>query len=211
MILYKEKRGIMKKILLILGILIFGNFVCAEDTVLTGGVTFDWVNMEQIQRDEAIQNYKNIIFGNSEETNYDKKELKEKYKEYLKDTDYKTHYRLANAGIKETENARLCAFFAERPHVLYMYALQYKNKPERVFYYTPYGKLMYVDEMSENYPNFPYYSKQYRINGNMVGAIYFTDKDTQYTYEPDGKFKGVWHLEKMFDNKAKLIMTRTNW
>ena len=68
-----------------------------------------------------------------------------------------------------------------------------------------------MDEMSENYPNFPYYSKQYRINGHLVGAIYFTDKDTQYTYEPDGKFKGVWYMDKMFDSKAKLIMTRTNW
>lgn len=201
----------MKKFLLILGILILGNFVCAEDTVLTGGVTFDWVNMEQVQRDEAIDNYKNIIFTDTENPDYKKKEFKEKYKEYLKDTEYKTHYRLSNAGVKETEKARICAFFAEKPKVLYMYALQYKDKPERVFYYTPFGKLMYVDEMSENYPNFPYYSKQYRINGHLVGAIYFTDKDTQYTYEPDGKFKGVWYMDKMFDSKAKLIMTRTNW
>lgn len=201
----------MKKVLLILAVLIFGNFAFAEDVVLSGGVTFDWVNMEQVQRDEAIENYKNIIFANQEDIGYEKKEFKEKYKDYLKDAEYKTHYRLSDAGVTEKEDAKLCAFFAERPHVLYMYALQYKNRPDRVFYYTPFGKLMYVDEMSENYPDFPYHSKQYRMNGSLVGAIYFTDKDTQYTYEPDGKFKGVWYKDKMFDHRAKLILTRTNW
>ena len=38
----------MKKVLLILAVLIFGNFAFAEDVVLSGGVTFDWVNMEQV-------------------------------------------------------------------------------------------------------------------------------------------------------------------
>lgn len=66
----------MKKILLIVAVLIFGNFAFAEEVVLSGGVTFDWVNMEQVQRDEAIENYKNIIFANSEKIGYEKKNLK---------------------------------------------------------------------------------------------------------------------------------------
>lgn len=65
----------MKKVLLILAVLIFGNFAFAEDVVLSGGVTFDWVNMEQVQRDEAIENYKNIIFANQEDIGYKKKRV----------------------------------------------------------------------------------------------------------------------------------------
>lgn len=92
-----------------------------------------------------------------------------------------------------------------------MYAIQYKNKPRTAYYYSGFGKLRYVDEISDNYPNFPYYSKQYRADGTLAGAIYFTSRDMQYIYEPDGKFKGVWFKEKMFDINAKQILTRTNW
>ena len=53
----------MKKFLLVLGILFLGNIVMAQNPVLTGGVEFDWVNMSQVQRDEAIENYQNILFG----------------------------------------------------------------------------------------------------------------------------------------------------
>lgn len=92
-----------------------------------------------------------------------------------------------------------------------MYAIKYNNTPEHVYYYNGLGTLRYVDEMSDNYPNYPYFSKQYRSNGKLAGAIYFVSKDLQYVYKPNGNFKGVWYRDKMFDSEAKLILTRTNW
>ena len=86
-----------------------------------------------------------------------------------------------------------------------------KNNPKFVYYYSAFGKLIYVDISSDQYPNFPYYSRQYRANGKLSGAIYFVSKDLQYVYEPDGKFKGVWYKDKMFDRNAKQILTRNNW
>ena len=80
-----------------------------------------------------------------------------------------------------------------------------------MFYYDPYGRLRYVDVISENYPNFPYNSKQYKSNGKLVSAIYFTSKDMQYMYEPDGEFKGLWYKEKMYDRHGKQTVIRTNW
>lgn len=201
----------MRKFLLIFAILFLGNFAFADDAVLSGGITFDWVNMEQVQRDEAIDSYKNIIFADGENSNFKRREFKDKYKDYLKDKNYKTHYRLSNAGVTETSEAKLCAFYTKDRKILYMYALQFNDRPNRVFYYDVLGHLRYIDEMSDSYPDFPYHSKQYRETGRLVSAIYFTDKDTQYMYEPDGTFKGVWYKDKMFDNKAKLIFTRTNW
>ena len=69
----------MKKVLLILAVLIFGNFAFAEDVVLSGGVTFDWVNMEKYKELEekasSIENYKNIIFANQEDIGYKKKRV----------------------------------------------------------------------------------------------------------------------------------------
>ena len=30
-------------------------------------------------------------------------------------------------------------------------------------------------------------------------------------YEPDGKFKGLWYKEKMYDKNGKQKVIRTNW
>ena len=202
--------GIMKKLLIILGILIFGNLCFAQDTVLTGGVDFNWVNMTQIERDAQISEYQNLIFGDEIQTKIPRKEFRAKYKDFLKDEYHKTTYQLVLNGITETADAKLCAFYY-KDNIIYMYAIQYKKNPKTVYYYSAFGRLSYVDEMSDNYPDFPYYSKQYRSNGKLAGAIYFISHDLQYVYEPDGTFKGVWYKEKMFDRNAKQILTRTNW
>lgn len=203
----------MRKFLIILGIIAFsmaGNYSLAEDTTLVTGVEFNWVNMLQFQRDEVIKTYKDAIFSNGQVTSVNKKEFRKKYENFLKDEKQKTHYRLISYGATETKEANLCGFFI-RDDVLYSYAIQYKDNPRFVYYYTAFGKLIYVDESSEKYPEFPYYSKQFRANGKLSGAIYFISKDLQYVYEPDGKFKGVWYKDKMFDRNAKQILTRNNW
>ena len=199
----------MKKFLLILGILLLGNLSFAQNTVLRGSVEFDWVNMSQIQRDDAIENYKNILFGEKENQNYKRKDFRAKYDAYLKDENFRLNYVLLKNNVKETQDAEFCAFYHK--NLLYMYAIQYKKNPRQVFYYSGLGTLRYVDEISDNYPGFPYASRQYRANGKLAGAIYFESKDLQYVFKPNGDFKGVWYRDKMFDEKAKLILTRTNW
>ena len=199
----------MKKFLLVLGILFLGNIVMAQNPVLTGGVEFDWVNISQVQRDEAIENYQNILFGDKKSQNYKRKEFRAKYKDVLKDENFRLNYVLLKNNVKETSDAEFCAFYHK--NLLYMYAIQYKKTPRQVYYYSGLGTLRYVDEISDNYPKFPYYSKQYRANGKLAGAIYFVSKDLQYVYEPGGDFKGVWYRDKMFNEKAKMILTRTNW
>lgn len=199
----------MKKFLLILGILFFGNLVMANTPYLTGSVDFDWVNMSQIQRDETIGNYQKLLFGENNEQVYTRKVFRSKYKEFLKDQNFKLNYVLMQNGVKETKDAKFCTFYYK--NLLYMYAIEYKKQPERVYYYNGLGTLTYVDEMYEPFPNYPYFSKQYRASGKLAGAIYFVSKDMQYIYKPDGTFKGVWYKDKMFDSTAKLILTRTNW
>ena len=166
--------------------------------------------MLQFQRDEAIEHYKQAIFSNEDVKSIKKKEFRKTYEYFLKDEKQKTHYRLISNGATETKEASLCGFFIN-DDILYSYAIQYKDNPRFVYYYTAFGKLAYVDISSEKYPEYPYYSRQYRANGKLSGAIYFVSKDLQYVYEPDGKFKGVWYKEKMFDRNAKQILTRNNW
>ncbi len=200
----------MKRIFILLTLILFGLSVQAEGITLTGEARFDWVDMSQIQRDTTIDYYKNILFGDDSVNNYTKDEFKKEFAPYLKDENSKEHYMLAKDDVKETKDANICAFYFKK-NILIIYALQYKNNPHNVFYYDPYGRLRYVDVISENYPNFPYNSKQYKANGKLVSAIYFTSKDMQYMYEPDGKFKGLWYKEKMYDKNGKQKVIRTNW
>lgn len=225
----------MKKLLFILiGLLFCVNTVFAEDmsiqaqnsftaqqenaanaadedgTALKAEITFDWFDISMYEREELIENYKKIIFSDDEVYKYKRKEFRKQYKDFLKDKNHKEHYRLAANGVLDTGYAKLCAFFYKKD-ILVIYALQYKDRMKNAFYYDAYGHLRFVDVMEGNYPEYPYWSKQYTSNGKMISAIYFASKDIQYMYEPDGKFQGVWYKDKMFNIDAKQVLTRTNW
>ena len=210
----------MKRFLAVLIILLLGKVsLCADlgqaatdeknASVLTANIVFDWLDINQIDRDIVIEKYKSELFPVDTVYKYNKKEFKSMYKDFLKDSDYKRHYMLVSNNVKETDDENLCGFYAGR--ILVSYAIQYKNDLRTVYYYDGFGNLKYVDKMSDNYPNYPYHSKQYRVNGTLVSAIYFMSHDMQYMYNSDETFKGAWYKDKMYDRHAKQRLTRTNW
>lgn len=212
----------MKKIIFLLCMLIIGTTAIAaelgqtiikENTpatiVLTGNLVFDWLDISQAGRDAAIEKYKTELFGENTVYKYNKKEFRNEYKDFLKDADYKRHYMLVSNNVKETDSENLCGFYKGK--LLIIYAVQYKNDLKTVYYYDTLGKLRYIDKFSENYPEFPYTTKQYRANGTLVSAIYTMSHDMQYMYNDDASFKGAWYKDKMYDAHAKQILTRTNW
>ena len=207
----------MKKFIILLLILILGQTsFCAEplntenqQPVLTANIVFDWLDISQIERDSVIEKYKKELFDDETVYKYQKKIFRSEYKDFLKDSDFKRHYMLALNNVTETDKENICGFF--RKKILISYAIQYKDNLKTVYYYDALGNLRYIDKFSENYPNFPYMSKQYRTNGTLVSAIYFIDEDLQYMYNNDKSFRGVWYKDKMYNRKAKQILTRNNW
>lgn len=211
----------MKKILTVLVFLLAMNSISQaadlsgvlpdenDNTVLTANIVFDWLDINQTDRDAVIEKYKTELFPNGTVYKFDKKQFKNEFKDFLKDKDYKRHYMLVKNNVKETNDENLCGFY--RKSLLISYAVQYKNDLRTVYYYDVLGNLRYVDKMSKNYPNYPYMSKQYRISGKLVGAIYFMSHDMQYMYNPDQTFKGAWYKDKMYDRHARQVLTRTNW
>lgn len=201
----------MKKFVLFLLLITLSMLVAvADDICLQAGVTFNWDKITQAERDEDVNQIRQIIFGDSQE----KKRLKgfkDKYKDYLKDKDYKKHYMVAAAGYKEYKDFNISAMYLKRMSSLYMYALQPKNDVKTIYYYDAMGNLRYVDDIKGNYPEFPYFTEQYRRSGKLAGVSYFTSKETQYIFKPDGKFRGVWHKEKFYDEAGKVIMQRSNY
>ncbi len=184
---------------------------CPDDVAvpLQAVVIFDWPDLTQAERDERIEEYRAAIFGPDPVSKYNKVACLEQYEDYLKDFDFKENlWTVRNQG-SATEKANLCAFYWKE--VLVSYAVQYKNDMRTVYYYNLKGTLQYVDVISEDYPNFPYTSVQYRANGKLVSGIYFASRDMQYMYEPNGDFQGIWYKENMYNRKGKKSLTRTNW
>lgn len=174
-------------------------------------VSFDWLDIDLAQRENQIQHYKDLLFtNNSSNIYFTKDEFKKEFAKYYKDKDFKLHYMLTNNGVTEDEDAKYCAFFYKKK-TLVLYAIQYKNTPNKAFYYTAFGGLRYTDLMSDEYPNFPYTSMQYDQKGQLKSAIYFASKDLQYMFGPDKEFQGIWYKDKMYDKNGKQVLTRTNW
>lgn len=178
---------------------------------LEATVSFDWLDIDLAQRENQIQHYKDLLFANnSSHIYFTKDEFKKEFAKYYKDKDFKLHYMLTNNGVTEDEDAKYCAFFYKKK-TLVLYAIQYKNTPNKAFYYTAFGGLRYTDLMSDEYPNFPYTSMQYDKKGQLKSAIYFASKDLQYMFGPDKEFQGIWYKDKMYDKNGKQVLTRTNW
>lgn len=174
-------------------------------------VTFDWLDITQVQRDANIEKYHKLLFDeNSSRIYFTKQEFKTQFVNYFKDRDFKHHYFLTNNGVTEDEEAKYCAFFYKK-NTLVMYAIQYKNNPSNAFYYNAFGKLYYTDVISKEYPNFPYTSMQYNRKGELKSAIYFVSRDIQYMFGPEKEFQGIWYKDKMYDKNGKQVLTRNNW
>lgn len=202
----------MKKIILSIFLaLIFFPVHAEEAKPLEIGVTFDWISKTQMQRDENISLIQKTIFDSEIVLKYDKKVFREEYSAVLKDKNFLKNYEEIVNGKTEDEQAYYCAFKTKKPEIMFMYAIQYKNDLKRIYYYDALGSLYFVDIYSDSYPNFPYMSYQYRVNGELVAAYYYNSAYDQYAYDGDKKFRGRWYKENYYNRRAKIIMTRSSW
>jgi len=169
-------------------------------------IQYDWIKKTEVEKEAIIAEIHDLLF--TENLSKDKS-FKSNYKDILKDKDWKNHYYTASAGYKEYKEYNLSAFYAGKQKHIYMYAIQNKKDLSKIYYYDALGHLKYVDLIFGEYPEYPYYSYQYKINGEPVSAIYFISKDTQYLFNPDGTFKGVWHKHNLYDQHSDIILKRT--
>lgn len=155
------------------------------------GTDFDWLFLTNIERKERVTNIFNTMFPKGYVTNFPKNLLKNKLSKYLKDTDYKIHYDAVCAGYTHYRDVNLQPFFLGKSKYVYMYALQYDKAPQKTFYYDAMGRLKFVDFRYGGFPEYPFYTKKYAINGKLIRAMYLQSPDTMYIYSNKGSFIGV--------------------
>lgn len=155
------------------------------------GTDFDWLFLTNVERKERVTNIFNTMFPKGYVTNFPKNLLKSKLSKYLKDADYKIHYDAVCAGYTHYRDVNLQPFFLGKSKYVYMYALQYDKAPQKTFYYDAMGKLKFVDFRYGGFPEYPFYTKKYAINGKLIRAMYLQTPDTMYIYSNKGSFIGV--------------------
>ena len=198
----------IKKILLTIILLSQTAAFASFNDVLIADVTYDWINKSEVEKEAIIQEVKDIIFEQPIEK---QKDFRSQFKDKLKDKIYLENYMAASAGYKEYKGNNISAFYFKKMKSLYMYALQDKKDVSKAFYYDALGHLKYVDLIYGEYPDYPYYSIQYRITGTPVSAIYFASKDCQYLFTPKGDFEGVWYKHNLYNKKSEVILKRTTY
>ena len=199
----------MKKFLTVLFLFIFQTTVFAGyNDIFIADITYDWINKTEVEKEAIIQEVKDIIFEQPVEK---QKDFRSQFKDRLKDKNYLENYMAAAAGYKEYKGNNISAFYFKKIKSLYMYALQDKKDVSKAYYYDALGHLKYVDFINGEYPDYPYYSIQYRISGTPVSAIFFVSKDCQYLFTPKGEFKGVWYKHNLYNKNSNIILKRTTY
>ncbi|MBR6098644.1 hypothetical protein IKP85_02750 [bacterium] len=172
-----------------------------------------WVNLHQTERDAKIRYMRGKLTAFGENKSIKKSEFKKQYRRYMKDAKTDANYRLISDGVKVTNENIMTGYFKEYndAKVLYEYSLQPRRDYRNVFYYNGEGNLIYMNSIAGPYPRFPYISRQYNNNGRLKNIIYFENHDLQYVYKANGKFRGLWDGDTMYNRRGYIIKTRTNW
>lgn len=200
----------MKKIIPLIFAVFFINLAVYANynDVYIADIQYDWINKSEVEKESIISEIKDIIFENEIKP---QENFKTQFKDLLKDKMYKEHYLAASAGYKEYKENNISAFYYKKQKHIYMYALQNKKDISKIYYYDALGHLKYIDFIYGEYPEYPYYAIQYRISGKPVCATYYVSKDTQYLFEPDETFTGVWYKHNLYNKKSKVILQRTSY
>lgn len=198
------KKFIPLFIILMLQIAVFANL----NDIYIADIQYDWIDKSALEKEEIIKEVKDIVFANPVEKQPD---FKSQFKDKLKDKNRLENYMAASAGYKEFKGNNISAFYYKKQKHIYMYALQDKKDLSKAYYYDALGNLKYVDFIYGDYPEYPYYSIQYRISGKPVSAIYFISEDCQYLFTPEGEFEGVWYKHNLYNKESDIILTRTTY
>ena len=163
--------------------------------------SFDWLYLTNSERQERVTKIFNTMFPKGYVTNFPRRLLREKLRNFMKDENYKSHYEAVCAGYTHYKDVNLQPFLLGNSKYVYMYALQYKDSPQKTFYYDAMGRLKFVDFRYGGFPECPYYTKKYTVNGKLVRAMYLQDPETMYIYSEKGTFIGVKYQNSVYELK----------
>ena len=178
------------------------SFPVYSQNTLEGGVELDWPLLNQEAREKTINYYRDILF---KDVTY--KVDKEQVKSQKKDFNVWENREALKKEIRKLSDRELAGFYLLNK-LLILYGVKYYEDKYHIYYYNATGGLEYFDILDKPHDEYPHIAYQYRKNGKLVGSSYYISEYDQYIFDEKGKFKGRWYEDRLYDKKAKLIMTR---
>ena len=176
--------------------------VCAE--ILEGGVSLDWTAISQGNRDNIVEELKQKLFANAEQ-----KTSMDKFAERRKDVEFRDNRYYIKNKILKLNDRKLAGFYTLGNKLLIAYGVEYEADKTHVYYYNALGQLWYIDVLDKPFDVYPNTSYQYDRKGKLKGVVYNVEDNDQYIYRANGEFSGRCFNLKCYNQKGKLIMTRT--
>ncbi|HSA07427.1 MAG TPA: hypothetical protein P5556_09635 [Candidatus Gastranaerophilales bacterium] len=174
----------------------------AQAKTLEGGVDLNWPLLNQEEREKTINYYKDLLF---KDVKY--KIDKETLKPFKKDAKLLENRALLKNNIKKTDDRELAKFYFFNK-VFIIYGVKYLEDKFHLYYYNVAGGLEYFDILDKPHDEYPHISYQYNKSGKLAGISYYISEYDQYIFDDKGKFRGRWYYSKLYDKKAKVILTR---
>lgn len=165
----------MKKLLLYLIVLF--NVLPVFAQTLSGGVYYD----ADSARTEAFSNVESSFSSDL-------------IAEHITDADYDSNMNALLNGQAELKDHTICRFSTG------IYGIRYKSDPYRAYYYTPSGKLDYVDKKSSL--DYPHKVMTYDLNGKLIGSALYVSKEEQFIFDVNKKLTTHWIGNNGYDKNG---------
>src|SRR5574344_614818 len=174
----------MKKIFILFSIITMIALPCfAEDFE---DQTQDILSMDKYAQTKYIQQIKTFIYGNDCKYKIDTPEFKKIILEHKKDKNYPETYYASQSDYDYYNNLKLKGYYTKYLNILYMYSIQEQGNLRILYYYNPVGKLVFVEFIYGNYPNYPFFTRKYTPKGKLMNCSYSINNNTMIIFNKDG-------------------------
>lgn len=178
-------------ILFILFLTLSNSSVIAENTTLTGSISYTVESARKIAFDGLLLKLdkSNILPYRYDENN------KQNQLALKKGINFKNRTIMAFSMYKNKING---------------YVIIYHDRPEYAYYYTTSGYLVAVDVDDKFFDGvYPYKIGKYSaLTGKLISIALYISDDEQYAYTPNGKLKAHWVGAIGYNEKGKVIANR---
>lgn len=93
---------------------------------------------------------------------------------------------------------------------LVSYGIRYTNRPENVFYYNSYGKLLRIEIDNNNPDIYPKKSVTYNNKGKLHSVVLYISQTEQYNFDGQGNLIVHWIGQRGFNRNGQLLKIRRN-
>lgn len=174
----------MKKIFILFSIITMIVLPCfAEDFEVQ---TQDILSMDKYTQTKYIQQIKTFIYGNDCKYKINTPEFKKIILEHKRDKNYPETYYASQSDYDYYNSLKLESYYTKYLNILYMYTIQEQENLRIIYYYNPVGKLVFVEFIYGNYPNYPFFTRKYSKKGTLIESTYAINETTKIKFNTKG-------------------------